>query len=63
MDGARKSRTNSAISLNGASIVNYNYRYADLNKCINCPTKSKTYDTLVSTSISIALQKVELIIH
>ena len=39
------------------------FRYAGLDQYIDSPTKSRTYDTLVSTSVSIILQKVGLTIH
>ena len=38
-------------------------QYTGLNQCIHIPTKIRTYDTLVSTGVSIALQKVGLTTH
>ena len=37
--------------------------YNGLDHLIDSPTKCRTYDTLISTSVSIFLQKVGLMIH
>ena len=38
-------------------------RYSGLDQCIDSPTKSRTFDTLVLTSTSIFLQNVGLLTH
>ena len=39
------------------SYIKQDLRYTGLDQCIDCPTKSRTYATLVSASVSIVLEK------
>ena len=45
------------------SYIKQDLRYTVLNQCFNFPTKRRTYDTLVFTSVLIDLHKVGFTIH
>ena len=45
------------------SYIKWDLRYTGLDQCIDSPTYSRTYDTLVSTRVSIVLHKVGLMMH
>ena len=45
------------------SYIKWDLRYTGLDQCIDSPTYRRTYDTLVSTRVSIVLHKVGLMMH
>ena len=45
------------------SYIKQDLRYTSFDQCIDCPAKSRTYDTLVLTTVSIVLHKVGLTMH